>query len=63
MTAIYIGGGVSTGYLNLVVMIMLCIHRSFPKRKFLVYIFAQLLGAYVGSLVAHGIYRTAYSIV
>ncbi|KAG9611792.1 aquaporin-like protein, partial [Aureobasidium melanogenum] len=57
MTAIYISGGVSGGHLNPAITIMLYIFRGFPKRKILVYIFAQLLGAYIGSLVAYGIYR------
>ncbi|KAH0341239.1 aquaporin-like protein, partial [Aureobasidium melanogenum] len=57
MIAIYISGGVSGGHLNPAITIMLYIFRGFPKRKIPVYILAQLLGAYIGSLVAYGIYR------
>ncbi|KAK5999493.1 hypothetical protein QM012_005346 [Aureobasidium pullulans] len=57
MTAIYISGGVSGGHLSPAITIMLYIFRGFPKKKILVYILAQLLGAYIGSLVAYGIYR------
>jgi aquaglyceroporin related protein len=58
MTGIYISGGVSGGHLSPAITIMLYIFRGFPKRKIPVYIIAQLLGAYIGSLVAYGIYRT-----
>jgi aquaglyceroporin related protein len=57
MTAIIISGGVSGGHLSPAITIMLYIFRGFPKRKIPIYIVAQLLGAYIGSLVAYGIYR------
>jgi len=57
MTAIYISGGVSGGHLSPAITIMFYIFRGFPKKKIPVYIVAQLLGAYIGSLVAYGIYR------
>lgn len=57
MCGIYVAGGVSGGHLNPAVTIMLYIFRGFPKRKILVYVVAQLLGAYIGSLITYGIYR------
>ncbi|CAD0115210.1 unnamed protein product [Aureobasidium uvarum] len=57
MTGIYISGGVSGGHLNPAITIMLYVFRGFPKKRIPVYIVAQLLGAYIGSLVAYGIYR------
>ncbi|KAI4723867.1 aquaporin-like protein [Aureobasidium sp. EXF-10728] len=57
MTGIYISGGVSGGHLNPAITIMLYVFRGFPKKRIPVYIVAQLLGSYIGSLVAYGIYR------
>ncbi|THX34918.1 aquaporin-like protein [Aureobasidium pullulans] len=57
MAGIYIAGGVSGGHLNPAITIMLYVFRGFPKKKILIYIVAQLAGAYIGSLVAYGIYR------
>ncbi|TVY38554.1 putative membrane protein [Lachnellula occidentalis] len=56
---IYIAGGVSGGHLNPAISLMLCLYRGFPFRKALVYIAAQLLGAFLAGLIAYGIYHDA----
>ncbi|TVY34930.1 putative membrane protein [Lachnellula subtilissima] len=56
---IYIAGGISGGHLNPVISLMLCLYRGFPFRKALVYIAAQLFGAFLAGLIAYGIYRDA----
>lgn len=38
---------------------MLSLYRGFPLRKALVYIVAQLLGAFIAGLIAYGVYRDA----
>lgn len=38
---------------------MLSLYRGFPLRKALIYIAAQLLGAFVAGLVSYGVYRDA----
>ncbi|TVY85020.1 putative membrane protein [Lachnellula suecica] len=57
--AIYVAGGISGGHLNPVISLTLCLYRGFPFRKALVYIAAQLLGAFFAGLIAYGIYRDA----
>lgn len=57
MIGIYIAGGISGAHLNPAISIMLYIYRGFPLRKVPVYIFAQLLGAFIAGLLAYGLYR------
>lgn len=57
MLAIYIAGGGSGAFLNPALTIMLSVFRGFPTRRIPVYVLAQLLGAFTGSLLAFAIYR------
>ncbi|EME77988.1 uncharacterized protein MYCFIDRAFT_33768, partial [Pseudocercospora fijiensis CIRAD86] len=57
MLAIYIAGGGSGAFLNPALTIMLTIFRGFPARRVPVYVFVQVLGAFVGGLMAFGVYR------
>lgn len=56
---IYIAGGISGAHLNPAISIALWFYRGFPFRKALVYIAAQVLGAFLGALIAYGLYRDA----
>ncbi|KAK4497540.1 hypothetical protein PRZ48_011991 [Zasmidium cellare] len=57
MLAIYIAGGGSGAFLNPALTIMLSVFRGFPARRVPIYIIAQLLGAFTGTLLAFAIYR------
>lgn len=59
MSAIYVAGGISGAHLNPAISILLYIYRGFPIRKIPVYVFAQVLGAFLAALVAFALYRTA----
>lgn len=56
---IYISGGISGGHLNPAVSLALCLYRGFPFRKALIYITAQVVGSFLGGLIAYGVYRDA----
>ncbi|KAL2065575.1 hypothetical protein VTL71DRAFT_3245 [Oculimacula yallundae] len=56
---IYIAGGISGGHLNPAISLMLCLYRGFPFRKALVYITAQVFGAFLAGLIAYGVYKDA----
>src|SRR3954465_7672197 len=56
MIGVYIAGGISGGHLNPAISITLWLYRGFPFRKVLIYIPAQLLGAFLAGLIAYGIY-------
>lgn len=58
-TGIYIAGGVSGGHLNPAISLMLSLYRGFPFRNALIYITAQVLGAFLAGLIAYGVYRGA----
>ncbi|TVY68861.1 putative membrane protein [Lachnellula suecica] len=57
MVGIYIAGGISGAHLNPAISIMLYIFRGFPLRKVLIYILAQILGAFIAGLIAFGLYQ------
>ncbi|KAF4610411.1 hypothetical protein G7Y89_g15708 [Cudoniella acicularis] len=57
MVGIYIAGGISGAHLNPAISIMLWIYRGFPIRKVPIYMFAQLLGAFLAGLIAFGLFQ------
>lgn len=57
MTAVYIAGGISGAHLNPAISLMLHIYRGFPLRKVPIYVFAQILGAFLAACIAYGLYR------
>lgn len=57
MLGIYISGGSSGAFLNPVLVIMLSVFRGFPAKRLPSYIFAQCLGAFVGTLLALAVYH------
>ena len=57
MVAIYIAGGISGAHLNPAISVMLYIYRGFPLRKVPIYIAAQMLGAFLATLIAFTIFR------
>jgi aquaglyceroporin related protein len=59
MIGIYLAGGISGGHLNPAISLMLSLYRGFPLRKAVVYVIAQLFGAFLAGLVAYAIYQDA----
>jgi aquaglyceroporin related protein len=57
MVGIYIAGGISGAHLNPAISIMLYIYRGFPLRKVPIYVFAQILGAFLAGLIAFGLFQ------
>lgn len=57
MIGIYIAGGISGAHLNPAISIMLWIYRGFPLRKIPMYMFAQILGAFIAAMIAFGLYQ------
>lgn len=57
MLAIYIAGGISGAHLNPAISIMLSIYRGFPLGKLPVYIAAHMIGAFLATLIAFGIFQ------
>lgn len=58
---VYVAGSVSGAHLNPAVTLALAVHRRFPWGKVLPYCAAQLVGAFVASLVVFVTYRDALS--
>ncbi|KAF2009664.1 aquaporin-like protein [Aaosphaeria arxii CBS 175.79] len=59
MMAIHIAGGISGAHCSPVVSINFFVFRGFPARKTIIYILAQIFGAFCGILIAFGIYKDA----
>lgn len=57
MIAIYVAGGVSGAHLNPAISTMLYIYRGFPLAKIPVYVSAQMLGAFLATLITFTIFR------
>jgi aquaglyceroporin related protein len=57
MIAIYIAGGISGAHLNPAMSLMLWIFRGFPSEKLPSYIAAQMIGAFLATLIAFGLYQ------
>jgi len=56
---IYIAGGISGAHLNPAISLILCLYRGFPFRKAMVYITAQVFGAFLAGIIAYGVYKDA----
>lgn len=59
MFGIYLGGGVSGAHMNPVISLSLAIYRGFPWRRCGLYIVIQVLAAFVGTMLAYGLFRDA----
>lgn len=59
MFGIYLGGGVSGAHMNPAISISLSIYRGFPWRRCGLYVVVQTLAAFVGSLLAFGMFQNA----
>lgn len=57
MIAIYVAGGVSGAHLNPAISSMLYIYRGFPLSKIPTYVTAQVLGAFLATLITFAIFR------
>jgi len=57
MIAIYVAGGISGAHLNPAISIMLYIYRGFPLSKIPSYITAQMVGAFLATLITFAIFR------
>lgn len=57
MIAIYIAGGISGAHLNPAISIMLHVYRGFPLAKMPAFITAQMVGAFLATLITFAIFR------
>jgi MIP family channel proteins len=57
---VYVAGGVSGAHINPAVTLAAAVHRDFPWRKVIPYCAAQLLGAFLASVVTFITYREAF---
>ena len=58
MLGVYVAG-ISGAHLNPAVTLANCVFRKFPWRKFVPYMFAQTLGAFMAAAVIYANYRAA----
>ncbi|KAJ5380909.1 Aquaporin-3 [Penicillium cataractarum] len=61
MLGVYVSGS-SGAHINPAVTFANCIYRSFPWRKFPIYMLAQLLGAICGAAIIYGNYKAAINV-
>lgn len=59
MFGVYCSGGISGGHLNPAVTLSNCVYRGFPWKKLPAYVLAQMLGAFCGSMIVYGNYKSA----
>lgn len=57
MIAIYVAGGVSGAHLNPAISTMLYIYRGFPLSKMPAYVTAQVIGAFIATLITFTLFR------
>jgi glycerol uptake facilitator protein len=57
---VYFSAGVSGGHLNPAVTLALCCFSSFPKRKVIPYILAQLAGAFCAASLVYLLYQNLF---
>jgi MIP family channel proteins len=57
---VYVAVGVSGGHINPAVTVALAVHRGFPWRKVAPYVAAQVVGAFLASVVVFLTYREAF---
>jgi glycerol uptake facilitator protein len=57
--AVYVAGGVSGAHINPAVTLAFAARRGFPWRKVPGYIFAQVLGAFLGAVLVYVVYKAA----
>ncbi|MCU0961340.1 MAG: MIP family channel protein [Pirellulaceae bacterium] len=62
MLGVYVAGGVTGAHLNPAVTLALAVWRRFPRGKILPYCGAQLVGAFVASVVVYVTYRDALDV-
>lgn len=58
-SGVWVSGGISGGHINPAVTIGFATMRDFPWRKVPGFVFAQMLGAFVGAAVVYGNYLGA----
>lgn len=51
------GSAISGGHLNPIITLANFVYRGFPAKKIPFYVSGQLLGAYIGGLIAYGYYK------
>lgn len=59
MFGIYLGGGVSGAHMNPAISLSLAIYRGFPWRRCGLYIVIQVFAAFIGAMLAYGLFRDA----
>ncbi|KAF9203997.1 glycerol channel [Haplosporangium sp. Z 27] len=59
MLGVYVSGGVSGGHINPAVTVAMVLYRKFPLRKVPGYFLAQFLGAFVGTAIVYGNYKSS----
>jgi len=57
VVAVYVAGGVSGAHINPAVTIALAVTKRFPWGKVIPYVFAQIVGAFLGALGVYLVYR------